>query len=166
MWLFAYFIYKFPSLVVDLDFKAPMSTRYLVQKLSDSRSLFALGRFCFGPFWKIVNQDDDMTIPIDLWKVTDVHSNLFHHNGWYWYRLQIYLWRFLNLTYLLISAAILCQKNLCAILSYVVFFPLCETMECSESPVPRRPSLIISIWLSLSLTTNLFLQNKWPSLTL
>ena len=150
MWLFAYFIYKFPSLVVDLDFKAPMSTRYLVQKLSDSRSLFALGRFCFGPFWKIVNQDDDMTIPINLWKVTDVHSHLLHHSGWYWYRHQLNLWRllvnlFLELfsthnIFIDVSSYIMPKKTLFnLVLSYVVFFPLCETMECSESPSTSVP---------------------------
>ena len=93
MYLFAYFIYKFSTLVVDLDFKAPMPTYHLVQNLSDSRSSFVFGRFRLRPFWKIVNQDDDMTIPIDLWKVKDVYSSLFHHIGWYWYQLQLYLWR-------------------------------------------------------------------------
>ena len=127
MQLFAYFSYKFLTLVVDLDFKAPMPT-YLVQKLSNIRSWFVLGWFRFRTFWKIVNQDDDMLIPINVWKVTDVHSNLLHHTGidfnstfgdfrspCFWHCLQL-------LTYSLISAAILCQIILCTILSYVVFF--------------------------------------------
>ena len=89
MQLLAYFIYKCPSFVADLDFKVPMLTHQLVQKSSDSRSWFVLSRFRFQPFWKLVNQENDIRIPIDLWKVTDIHSNLFHHTGWYWYRLQV-----------------------------------------------------------------------------
>ena len=70
-----------------------MSTHLLVQKLMDSWSWFVLGWFPFQQFWKILNQDNDIKISVDLWKITYVHSNLFHHTGWYWYRLQLYLWR-------------------------------------------------------------------------
>ena len=144
MQLLAYFIYKCPSFVADLDFKVPMLTHQLVQKSSDSRSWFVLSRFRFQPFWKLVNQENDIRIPIDLWKVTDIHSNLFHHTGWYWYRLQVdFNFNFRSscfwhssqlLTYSLISAAILCQKKICANLSYAVFLPLCEAiaLECSK----------------------------------
>ena len=74
-------------------FQSTLADTSPVQKLSNSRSWFALGWFRFRLFWKIVNQDDEMTIPIALWKFTDVHSNLFHHTGCYWYQLQLYLWR-------------------------------------------------------------------------
>ena len=120
---------------------------------------FVLSRFYFQPFWKIVNQDNDMAIPIDLWKIADVYSNLFHHTGWYWYQLQLYLWRLqVTLSLALLeplniiidtSSYIMPKKSSWNLLIPNVFFSMWgHSLECSESPIPRCTSLIISIWRS------------------
>ena len=157
--MFAYFIYKFPTLLVDLDFKAPMPTHHPVQKLSDSRSWFVLGRFRFRLFWKIFNQDDDMTIPIDLWKVTDVHSNLFHHTGWYWYC----FWHCSQLlTYSLISAAIS--------LSNLVIHSVFSSMWGHYLGVSRISNNSVHVYYNFHLAFFVFNnqsspEEKWPSFT-
>ena len=160
MHLFVYFNYKLLTLVVDLDFKAPMPTHLLVQKLSDSRCWFVLGRFRLSRWW-----NDDTHGPLEgyrcplqpvssHWIVLVSTSTLpletsgyldfgTVRNSWHihWYE-QLYY----------------SKKFLCNLVIRSVF-PLCEAivLECSQSPIPRCTSLIISIWRSFSLTTSLFL---------
>ena len=72
---------------------------------------------------------------------------------------HIVLAQFATLNILIdINSCIMSKKSLCSLVIRSVF-PLCEVIawECSESPIPRCTSLIISIWRSLSLITNLFL---------
>ena len=136
-----------------------MPTHHLVQKLSDRADLPLVLLPTILKKSQSRRWHDD---PINLWEVTDVHSNLFHHTGWYWYRFQLYFWR-LHVTLLLalfvilnifidISSYIMPKKYLCNLFIRSVF-PLCEAiaLECSQSSISWCTSLIISIWRSLSL---------------